>query len=202
MKICPNCGYERQQKDEGMIPETECPKCGIIYDKIEKQKNDKRTTIIPTQKLKIDIMRFFQIKHVILTMVIIICLSISYYFFIALPNYNTAKLETEKDKIEMEKQKENLRSLMEGEKERQRLEMEREKTERVEINKRIARSGLFDCRAQVVARANRYKELNCTPVPGQQGVITTTRVDRDEINRIYTQGYDDCQRMYGSEGAR
>jgi len=33
MKTCPSCGYERQQKDEGIIPATECPKCGIIYEK-------------------------------------------------------------------------------------------------------------------------------------------------------------------------
>jgi rubredoxin len=33
MTKCLNCGYERQPKDEGIIPPTECPKCGIIYDK-------------------------------------------------------------------------------------------------------------------------------------------------------------------------
>jgi len=34
MTICPNCGYERQPRDHGFIPETECPRCGIIYDKV------------------------------------------------------------------------------------------------------------------------------------------------------------------------
>jgi len=36
MKECLNCGYERQQKDDefGIVPLTECPRCGIIYDKI------------------------------------------------------------------------------------------------------------------------------------------------------------------------
>jgi len=34
MQTCLNCGYERKPKDEGMVPATECPKCGIIYDKI------------------------------------------------------------------------------------------------------------------------------------------------------------------------
>ena len=35
MKECANCGYERQQKDDAIgIPLTECPRCGIIHDKI------------------------------------------------------------------------------------------------------------------------------------------------------------------------
>jgi hypothetical protein len=33
MKKCVRCGYERQPKDEGIIPSTECPQCGIIYAK-------------------------------------------------------------------------------------------------------------------------------------------------------------------------
>ena len=36
MRICPNCGFERRPIDEGIIPETECPKCGVIYSKVEK----------------------------------------------------------------------------------------------------------------------------------------------------------------------
>ena len=40
MTKCLNCGYERQPKDEGIIPPTECPKCGIIYDKAVPLKNE------------------------------------------------------------------------------------------------------------------------------------------------------------------
>jgi len=36
MKICPSCNFERRPIDEGIIPETECPKCGVIYAKVEK----------------------------------------------------------------------------------------------------------------------------------------------------------------------
>ncbi len=32
MMICPQCGYERKKSDD-IIRATECPKCGIIYDK-------------------------------------------------------------------------------------------------------------------------------------------------------------------------
>jgi len=30
---CPKCNYERQPKDEDFTPKTECPKCGVIYEK-------------------------------------------------------------------------------------------------------------------------------------------------------------------------
>ena len=33
-KKCPNCEYRRQEKDnDGVVPLTECPKCGVIYEK-------------------------------------------------------------------------------------------------------------------------------------------------------------------------
>ena len=41
MKECLNCGYERQPKDEGIIPPTECPRCGIIYDKVTPHRNER-----------------------------------------------------------------------------------------------------------------------------------------------------------------
>lgn len=33
MTVCPKCGYERTQKDDGFVSIEECPKCGIIYKK-------------------------------------------------------------------------------------------------------------------------------------------------------------------------
>ena len=33
MRICPKCGYERKSSDIG--PDYECPKCGVIYDKVK-----------------------------------------------------------------------------------------------------------------------------------------------------------------------
>lgn len=35
MKKCLNCGYERQLKDEGTVPATECPRCHIVCDRIK-----------------------------------------------------------------------------------------------------------------------------------------------------------------------
>jgi len=34
-KICTRCGYLRQPHDDILILESECPKCGIIYQKFE-----------------------------------------------------------------------------------------------------------------------------------------------------------------------
>lgn len=34
-KRCPKCGYQRQPKDDGLVSETECPQCGVIYQKYE-----------------------------------------------------------------------------------------------------------------------------------------------------------------------
>lgn len=34
-KICPNCGYIRQPKDDEFFSATDCPKCGVIYTKAE-----------------------------------------------------------------------------------------------------------------------------------------------------------------------
>lgn len=33
MRVCPKCNYERQPKDDEFTPTTECPKCGVIYEK-------------------------------------------------------------------------------------------------------------------------------------------------------------------------
>lgn len=30
---CPNCGYQRQKRDDAYVPATECPSCGIVYSK-------------------------------------------------------------------------------------------------------------------------------------------------------------------------
>lgn len=47
-KKCLNCGYRRQEQDNkyGIVPLTECPKCGAIYEKVakfilEKESQDK-----------------------------------------------------------------------------------------------------------------------------------------------------------------
>lgn len=36
MKICPKCGYQRTKSDD-IIPDDECPKCGVIYAKANQE---------------------------------------------------------------------------------------------------------------------------------------------------------------------
>jgi Zn ribbon nucleic-acid-binding protein len=57
MKECLHCGYKRQPKDEGIVPATECPKCGIIYNKAtppfnEEAHSDKQNTSSHTPIVK------------------------------------------------------------------------------------------------------------------------------------------------------
>ena len=39
MVICPKCGYRRQQNDDDFVSKSECPKCGIVYEKFERAQN-------------------------------------------------------------------------------------------------------------------------------------------------------------------
>lgn len=127
-----------------------------------------------------------QIKNVVIIAIIVVCSSISYYFFIALPHQNEARIAIEKQKLDMEKQK-----------------IEREQNEKqIQENLKIysqsqRKSQLLDCRAAAEANANSYLELNGTPVPGKSGVYSAPRYVHDEVARKQQQGFDDCQRMYG-----
>jgi predicted Zn finger-like uncharacterized protein len=41
-KVCPRCSYHRQPDDDKFTASTECPKCGVIYDKARVEKVDDR----------------------------------------------------------------------------------------------------------------------------------------------------------------
>jgi Tfp pilus assembly protein PilE len=127
-----------------------------------------------------------QMKHIAITAIIVVCASISYYFLIALPHQNEARLAIEKQKLDMEKDK-----------------IEREQTEKQQQENLKAysqsqrQSQLLDCRVAAEASANRYLELNGTPVPGKPGVYSAPRYVHDEVAKKQQRGFDDCQRMYG-----
>ncbi len=127
-----------------------------------------------------------QMKHVLITAVIVVCASISYYFLIAMPQQNEARIAVEKQKLDMEKEK------MEQE------QTEKQTQETLKANsERERRLQLLDCRASAEASANKYLELNGTPVPDQPGVYSAPRYVLDEVERRKQHGFDDCQRMYG-----
>ncbi len=123
-----------------------------------------------------------EIKHIVTAAIIIVCISIAYYFVIALPNQNAAKIELEKQKIEMEKQKVELE------------QAEKQKEKELKAERTI---DLLKCRAGVVADGNEYLKLNGTPVSGKPGVFRAPKYVHDEISKKMQNGFNECQRMFG-----
>lgn len=127
-----------------------------------------------------------EIKHVAIGAIIIMCISVSYYFFIALPNQNEARISLEKQKLDMEKQRID----------RELQEKQAQETQKTyEQSRRKIR--LLECRAAVEDRANEYLKLNGTSVPGKPNVYSAPRYVHDEVSKIQQHGFDDCQRMHG-----
>jgi len=78
--ICPKCHHQRMPSDDPLIPDYQCPACGVIYDKITKNKSisinvaePKSKSLSPAYKAGL----FF----------IIFCVAISFAVFIS--NYWT-----------------------------------------------------------------------------------------------------------------
>jgi Zn ribbon nucleic-acid-binding protein len=95
MKECINCGYERQPKDDeqGLVPRTECPRCGAIYEKMEKLKEKNTVAIHPDRSRWKDDKRSRQdsksgvkatkSSHIFVSLIIIaICVSAGYYYYV------------------------------------------------------------------------------------------------------------------------
>lgn len=59
MTTCPQCGYERTTEDDSIISNEECPKCGIIYKKLEMPTGLKRPETILVHKAPIRILGVF-----------------------------------------------------------------------------------------------------------------------------------------------
>ena len=38
LRVCPKCNYQRTPNDDKVVPENECPKCGVIYEKVVQKK--------------------------------------------------------------------------------------------------------------------------------------------------------------------
>ncbi len=95
MQNCPKCGYERQPKDDEykIIPETECPKCGIIYDKWTVSENEKTTNIQPEENIpQIKSSKFtinkssINVALFIFSVLVVVAFIISHYSKGPLPN--------------------------------------------------------------------------------------------------------------------
>lgn len=103
--ICPKCGYERQPKDDEykIIPETECPKCGIIYDKWTVLADEKTTNIQPEENIpQIKSSKFTINKSsinaalFIFSVLVVVAFIISHYSKGSLPNKSQQINKTDK----------------------------------------------------------------------------------------------------------
>ena len=89
MKECLNCGYERQPKDEGIVPATECPRCGILYGKI---KDENKGTGYTAKQQRIKGGEFQKNvgttgkakksgRLVVFIFIVVVCISVGYHFY-------------------------------------------------------------------------------------------------------------------------
>ncbi len=90
MKKCLKCGYQRKPEDDKLTPQTECPKCGALYNKIEAyQDKQKKAQIRKEQEAGIE-KHLEGMKEPISTRIagycilIILCIGI-YYLFSSTP---------------------------------------------------------------------------------------------------------------------
>jgi len=78
MRICPKCNYQRTSTD--YAPDYECPKCGIIYDRVNRKKNlenNKPETVrnpTPTPKSKENLILKLSTERIIITSMLILFL--------------------------------------------------------------------------------------------------------------------------------
>jgi hypothetical protein len=90
VKVCPNCGYERQQKDNevGIVPSNECPKCRIIYDKATplRSEEERNSSFSPNswKKPKVTLGAGKLLPFVIFALVIIVVLPIGVKYYPAI----------------------------------------------------------------------------------------------------------------------
>lgn len=128
-----------------------------------------------------------EIKHVAGIGIIIVCISVAYYFMFALPKQNESRIALEAQKIEMEKQKI----------EREQKEKQAQENQKIEAQKQRAYQ-LYECRNAATERSNNYLRLNGTPVPGKPEVYNAPRYVHDEVAKILQRGLEDCERLYGN----
>jgi hypothetical protein len=87
VKVCPNCGYERQQKDDdaAMVPSNECPKCRIIYDKATSLRSDEERArgLSPNtggkQQVNLGGGKFLAFVIFALVVIVVLPISVKYY---------------------------------------------------------------------------------------------------------------------------
>ena len=144
--------------------------------------NSKHTIIEDRNKTSTQsqVKSIFQIKNVVALAIILVCMSISYYFLVTIPNQNKAKIAMEQKRLDDELK----------EKQQKEYSLAQEKQQREDR--------LFDCRVAAEKRANDYLALNGVPVEGQPGVYRAHRDIIAQFHRMSQEGEAGCYRQYGN----
>jgi hypothetical protein len=112
-------------------------------------------------------------------------LAIAYYFAVALPEQNKAKLQFERDKFNQEVAGKKARTEEEAQKESQRV-----------FGKQNAQSEYDGCLEDARKKFNRDLELNGTPVPGEPGTYNAPSAIMNEIEKRQAENKEACRRQY------
>jgi hypothetical protein len=118
-------------------------------------------------------------KIAILLLSTVLVLSISYYFVVALPANQRARLEFDQQKYQDE-QKEKAAQKMRADVERQANEM-----------------SLVDCLDLAQKASNKTLELNGTAVEGHPGAYNAPERVFDNMRRDLAAATQECHRLYG-----
>ena len=125
------------------------------------------------------------VNKVIIVAVVAACLSVVYYFAIALPGQNDARLALEKQRIEQSRL------------EKQEQQIVKEKAEQEVKDKEMVRvADLNLCRQEVERKASAFFKLNS--IQTQPGALTASWEIFDRKDKMIERGYADCERMYGT----
>ena len=131
-------------------------------------------------------------RNSILFLCALIALSISYYFFIALPNHNQALLDLERDKFQAEQAERKTRD---REIEQKKIDEEDAKR-RAEIARQEKEELLSDCTSNAEDVYWNYIKLNGTPVEGKPGVYSAPQYVWDRAAKSKKTVLDECYRKY------
>ena len=120
---------------------------------------------------------------------VIMLLALAYYFGIALPEQNRAKLQFERDKFEQErKEKQNQQRAKE-------LEAMQKHAQRG-IEKKNAEDVYHACRVAAENDFNKGLELNGTPIPGEKGSYNLPSETSKVLHKQQNDEKEACRKVY------
>jgi hypothetical protein len=126
------------------------------------------------------------VRNFLLGLATIVCLSIAYYFLIALPAHNRGILQLEREKFEA------------AQKAKAEEEFEKKKKEDYEKMEAEGKDYFLGSCLQVAEETyTNYIKLNGTPVPGKPDIYDAPMRIWDTAQKNRKDAYDECYRKWG-----